>query len=99
MVYLELLRRGYKVSIGKLAEKEVDFVAADRSGVVYYQVSASVVDQNTLRRELEVLQGIKDNHPKILLTLDEIGANTNHNGIRQLNVIDWLLQPETYITR
>jgi predicted AAA+ superfamily ATPase len=99
VVYLELLRRGYKVSIGKLAEKEVDFVAADRSGVVYYQVSASVVDQSTLRRELDVLQGIRDNHPKILLTLDEIGANTNHDGIRQLNVIDWLLQPETYITR
>lgn len=99
VVYLELLRRGNKVSIGKLAEKEVDFVAADRSGVVYYQVSASVVDQSTLRRELDVLQGIRDNHPKILLTLDEIGANTNHDGIRQLNVIDWLLQPETYITR
>jgi predicted AAA+ superfamily ATPase len=99
VVYLELLRRGYKVSIGKLAEKEVDFVAADRNGVVYFQVSASVTNENTLRRELEVLQRIKDNHPKILLTLDEVGANTNHNGIRQLNAIDWLLQPETLVTR
>jgi predicted AAA+ superfamily ATPase len=99
VVYLELLRRGYKVSIGKLAEKEVDFVAADRNGVVYFQVSASVANENTLRRELEVLQKIKDNHPKILLTLDEVGANTNHDGIRQLNVIDWLLKREILVTR
>jgi len=94
VVFLELLRRGYKVSIGKLAEKEVDFVATDCNGVVYYQVSASVINENTLRRELDVLQRIRDNHPKFLLTLDEVGANTNHNGIRQLNLIDWLLKPE-----
>lgn len=99
IVYLELLRRGYKVNIGKLAEKEVDFVAADRNGVVYYQVSASVLDKNTLNRELEPLQNIRDNHPKILLTLDEIGADANHNGIRQLNVIDWLLQPMTAVIK
>lgn len=92
LVYLELLRRGYKVNIGKLAEKEVDFVARDMTGVTYYQVAATVLDENTLKRELEPLEKIPDHYPKILLTLDEIGAGTNYNGIRHLNLIDWLLK-------
>lgn len=92
IVFLELLRRGKKVNIGKLAEKEVDFVASDRDGITYYQVSASVLDENTLRRELGPLQKISDNHPKILLTLDEIGAGDNYEGIRHLNLVDWLLE-------
>ncbi len=75
LVYLELLRRGYKVNIGKLAEKEVDFVARDMTGVTYYQVAATVLDENTLKRELEPLEKIPDHYPKILLTLDEIGRN------------------------
>jgi predicted AAA+ superfamily ATPase len=91
IVYLELLRRGYKVNIGKLDEKEVDFVAKDGDGMAYYQISASVLDENTLKRELEPLRKIDDNHPKFLLTLDEIMSGGNHNGIRQINVIDWLL--------
>lgn len=91
IVYLELIRRGYKVSIGKLAEKEVDFVASGLDGVAYYQVSASVLDENTLKREIEPLEKIPDHYPKILLTLDEIGAGSNYGGIRQLNVLDWLL--------
>lgn len=91
LVYLELLRRGYKVNIGKLAEKEIDFVARNMRGVIYYQIAASVLDENTLKRELAPMQKIPDHHPKILLTLDEIGTGTNYDGIRQLNVIDWLL--------
>lgn len=91
VVYLELLRRGNKVSIGKLAEKEVDFVASNTEGVTYYQVSATVLDQTTLTRELEPLQKIPDHHPKVLLTLDEIGAGTNYDGIKQVNLLDWLL--------
>jgi predicted AAA+ superfamily ATPase len=90
-VYLELLRRGAKVNIGKVAEKEVDFVAETASGRTYYQVSASVLDANTLRRELTPLQNIPDHHPKVLLTLDEIPRNANYDGIRQMHVIDWLL--------
>jgi predicted AAA+ superfamily ATPase len=90
-VYLELLRRGAKVNIGKMAEKEVDFVAENANGFTYYQVSASVLDENTLKRELEPLQRISDNHPKVLLTLDEIPHSANYDGIRQLNVVDWLL--------
>lgn len=91
IVYLELLRRGYKVNIGKLAEKEVDFVAGDSEGMAYYQVSASTLDENTLKRELEPLQKISDNHPKYLLTLDEVLATANYDGIRKVNVLDWLL--------
>lgn len=84
IVCLELLRRGYRVSIGKLAEREVDFVAENMDGVTYFQVAATVLDANTLAREPESLEKIPDHHPKLLLTLDEIGAGTNHNGIRQL---------------
>ena len=91
IVYLELLRRGNKVSIGKLAEKEVDFVTSSADGVCYYQVAASVLDKNTLERELAPLQKIPDHHPKFLLTLDDIMPNANHDGIRQINVLDWLL--------
>ena len=91
VVYLELIRRGCKVNIGKLAEKEVDFVASNTDGMEYYQVSASVLDENTLLRELEPLQKIPDHHPKYLLTLDDIIPNSNHDGIRQINVLDWLL--------
>jgi len=91
IVYLELLRRGNKVSIGKLAEKEVDFVTSSADGVCYYQVAASVLDKNTLERELAPLQKIPDHHPKFLLTLDDIMPNSNHDGIRQINVLDWLL--------
>jgi len=91
IVYLELLRRGNKVSIGKLAEKEVDFVASDVGGICYYQVAATVLDENTLARELDPLRKIPDNHPKFLLTLDDIMPNANHDGIRQINVLDWLL--------
>ena len=91
VVYLELLRRGFKVNIGKLAAKEVDFVASSSDGVTYYQVAASVLSEDTIKRELEPLQKISDHHPKILLTLDDIGAGANYEGIRQLNLIEWLL--------
>lgn len=91
VVYLELLRRKNRVNIGKLSEKEVDFVATNMNEVEYYQVSASVLDEKTLERELSPLQEIKDNYPKTLLTLDDIGNGANYEGIKQVNVIDWLL--------
>lgn len=90
-VYLELLRRGEKVNIGKMAEKEIDFVSKDTNGTTYYQVSASVLDKNTLSRELDPLKKIPDHHPKVLLTLDEIPRTANYDGIRQLHIVDWLL--------
>lgn len=92
MVYLELLRRNNRVNIGKLSDKDVDFVAVNMNEVEYYQISASVLDERTLERELAPLQEIKDNYPKALLTLDEIGNGANYEGIMQVNVIDWLLE-------
>jgi predicted AAA+ superfamily ATPase len=76
---------------GHLADGEVDFVVQNADGTVYYQVAATVLDRNILRRELASLEKVRVHNPKILLTLDEIGAGTNHNGIRQLNALDWLL--------
>ena len=81
-----------EVNIGKVGEKEVDFVATNAGdGVNYYQVAATVLDENVLRRELEPLNMIRDHFPKYLLTLDEIGNGFYHNGIKQVNIIDWLL--------
>lgn len=91
VVYLELLRRGNKVNIGKLAEKEVDFVTKKNNQVNYYQVSATVLDPVTLKRELEPFELIKDNYPKILLTLDVVGKGMSYDGVQQINLIDWLL--------
>ncbi len=91
VVYLELLRRGNDVYVGHLPDAEVDFVAQNADGIVYYQVAATVMDERTLRRELASLEKIPDHFPKLLLTLDEVGAGTKHNGIRQLNALDWLL--------
>lgn len=91
LVYLELMRRGYKIHIGKLIDKEIDFVVSGVKGVEYYQVSASVLDKNTMTRELSPLMKISDNHPKYLLTLDDIIPNANYNGILHTNLIEWLL--------
>lgn len=91
VVFLELKRRGYKVNIGKMLESEIDFVASDMDGRTYYQISASVLDAGTLARELAPLKKIPDNHPKLLLTLDEIGTGSNYEGIRQVNLLHWLL--------
>jgi predicted AAA+ superfamily ATPase len=90
IVYLELLRRGYKVYIGKVDEKEVDFVAEKLDGTEYYQVSETVRGKETLARELAPFKMIRDHNPKFLLTLD-YEPQTSHNGIKQINVLDWLL--------
>jgi predicted AAA+ superfamily ATPase len=89
VVYLELLRRGNVVRVGRAGEKEIDFVVIDVKGdTSYYQVALTVRDENTLKRELSSLRGIDDN-PKYLLTLDP--EERNFDGIRQINVIKWLL--------
>jgi len=90
VVYLELLRRGYKVCIGKVGEKEVDFVAENANGIEYYQVAETVRGKETLLREIEPLDAIKDHNPKFLLTRD-YEPKKAHNGIKQLNVLEWLL--------
>ena len=90
IVYLELLRRGNDIFIGKIGDKEVDFIAIGNDGTAYYQVSETVRDPNTLERELSSLRQINDAYPKYLLTMDS-NAPIDHNGIRQINIIDWLL--------
>ena len=90
IVFLELLRRGYKVYVGKVDEKEVDFVAKNTENTIYYQVSTSVRDENTLKRELEPLKRINDNYPKLILTLDD-DLDADFDGIKKINLIDWLL--------
>lgn len=93
IVYLELRRRGYTVHVGQLSKGEIDFVAFKPwEGLSYYQVSESVLDPNTLERELAPLEAIPDQYPKYLLTMDEIFKNNNYNGIRQHNVLEWLLE-------
>lgn len=89
VVYLELLRRGYDVKVGRVGDREVDFIAAKGDEISYYQVSASVLDGATLKREINPLQGIKDNYPKFLLTLDRIPMGAD--GINQKNIVDFLL--------
>lgn len=90
VVYLELLRRGYQVFVGKWDELEVDFVAVHQEGTLYVQVAATVRDETTLQRELRPLQHINDHYPKIILTLDD-DPNADYAGIRRLNALEWLL--------
>lgn len=90
VVYLELLRRGYEVFVGKIDSFEVDFVAQDHRGIIYYQVALTTHDENTLKRELRPLQAIKDYYPKIILTMDE-EPEEQYDGIRRINARDWLL--------
>lgn len=90
VIYLELLRRGYDVYVGKVGEFEVDFVAQNGKGTVYFQVALSVRDDKTLDRELRPLRAIKDHYPKVLLTMDE-DPEIHYDGIRRINARDWLL--------
>jgi len=90
VVYLELLRRGYDVYVGKVDEFEVDFVAQNRKGTTYFQVALSVRDEKNLERELRPLQAIKDHYPKVILTMDD-DPEVHYDGIRRINARDWLL--------
>jgi predicted AAA+ superfamily ATPase len=89
IVYLELLRRGYTVNIGKFGDKEVDFIARKDNVVEYYQVAQSLLDEKTAQREFSAFEGIKDNYPKFILTRDY--ADSNQNGIKRINVLKWLM--------
>jgi predicted AAA+ superfamily ATPase len=93
IVYLELKRRGYKIEIGKIGTKEVDFVAQLPGGKIeYYQVAQSVIREDILKRELAPLFKINDSYPKYLLTRDY--SSTIYNGIQHINVINWLIGKE-----
>lgn len=90
IVYLELLRRGYKVYVGKVDDLEVDFVAENRDGLKYYQVALTVRDEKVLERELKSLQKTGDHYPKYLITFD-MDMEADYNGITKINIVDWLL--------
>lgn len=90
VIYLELIRRGYEVYIGKMESMEVDFVAKDMQGIKYIQVAASVREKSTLERELRPLQKIADNYPKCIMTLD-IDPAADYEGIRRINALDYLM--------
>lgn len=90
IIYFELLRRGYSVNVGKVGAKEIDFVARKNEDVLYYQVTASMVDEATFEREMSPLKSITDNYPKTVITLDRFTLG-NYDGISVVNAIDWLL--------
>ena len=90
VIYLELLRRGYEVNVGKLGQTEVDFVAKKDDVISYYQVTASLTEQTTFEREIRPLKKINDNYPKKILTLDRFTLG-NYEGIEVQNAVDWLL--------
>ena len=89
IVYLELIRRGYDVRVGKVGEKEIDFVASLGDKRIYYQVAASVLDPNTFEREFAPLRDVRDNYPKFVLTMDDLPSG--QDGIEQMNIVDFLL--------
>lgn len=90
VVYLELIRRGYDVYIGKIEDVEVDFVCEHEMGIIYIQVAASVRDEKTLARELKPLEKIDDHYPKYIMTLDR-DPIADYEGIKRINALDYLL--------
>lgn len=92
VVYLELLRRGYSVNVGKVGNTEVDFVAKKDDRYHYFQVTATMLDPATFEREITPLRNIRDNYPKTILTLDRMTLG-NYDGIEAVNAVDWLLNP------
>ena len=95
IVFLELLRRGYSVQIGKIGELEIDFVASNPKEKIYIQVSPSIMDEKTLNRELRALQSIPDNYEKIIISMDKNYA-LSLEGIKIKNAIEWLLEMELW---
>ncbi len=93
VVFLELLRRGFDVHVGRTRKGEIDFVATKNGEKVYYQVAYLLTDENVIAREFGAYEDVPDNYPKFVLSLDAF--NLSRNGIRHVNLIDWLLSGET----
>lgn len=93
IIFLELLRRGYSVNIGKVGNSEVDFIAEKNDRLHYFQVTASLTDENTFNREISPLQNLSDNYPKTILTLDRFTIG-DYKGIEVVNAVDWLLNKD-----
>ncbi len=90
VVYFELLRRGYDVSIGKIDNSEVDFIVTNTNDKMYVQVTEAMTSEDVRKRELAPLQKISDNYEKIVLSLDP-GMDSSYDGIKSINLIDWLI--------
>ena len=90
IIYLELLRRKTNVYVGQFDKNEIDFVVINSNEIEYYQVALTVLDENTLKRELAAFKNIKDNYPKYLITLDDVLPNTDYDGIKVINALEWL---------
>lgn len=91
IVFLELMRKGYKINIGKYGATEVDFVVQKEGVLTYYQITADMTAEETFEREMRPLRSIPDNYEKVVLTLDRFSLG-NYDGIKVVNVIDWLLE-------
>ena len=89
-VYLELCRNDYKVSVGRFGEKEVDFIAEKDDKRIYIQVTYIMSDPKTVEREFSVLEAIRDNYPKFVISLDPLKIN-RESGIEHINLYDFLL--------
>ena len=92
IVYIELLRRGYEITIGKVDNLEVDFVCKKQNKPIYIQVSYLLASEETIEREFKPLKNISDNYPKYVITMDNL--DMSHEGIRHLNLLDFLLGDE-----
>ena len=92
IIYLELLRRKTNVYVGQFDKNEIDFIVINSNEIEYYQVTLTVLDENTLKRKLDAFKNIKDNYPKYLITLDEVLPNTDYEGIKVINALEWLLE-------
>lgn len=89
IVYMELIRRGYKVTVGRNGEKEIDFIARKNTSKIYIQVTYLLESQNTIKREFGAYEGIKDNFPKYVISMDNF--DMSRNGIKHWNIKDFLL--------
>lgn len=92
IVYLELMRRNYNVYIGYFTNAEIDFVAIKNGETEYYQVCLSLLNEEVLKREVKSLKMINDNYPKYIISMDKVGTNYNIDGIKHINLIDWLMR-------
>lgn len=87
-MFIELKRRGYDINIGKIYNLEIDFICKKLDKKIYIQVSQSIIDTNTRKKELKTLKKVKDNYPKYIITMDQY--NFSNEGIIHLNIIDFL---------
>ena len=92
IVYMEMLRRGYEVTVGKIGDKEIDFVCEKQDEKIYLQVTYLLASEETIKREFGVFDNVKDNYPKYVLSLDEF--DMSRNGIKHFNIRDFLMSYE-----